>query len=476
MRLSDSIEKAGFFWLPNHPGEQYPGNLRISKSGEISLHIVYRPTTLNSELLHSGTPIGKEPPRILGIVDNSPVALQKCVADDDPFQLFRLFEHHVSRSRFRIGAAFIGAPFANDEPITFSTVDFSVEGLSEWLSISGFHTEINHYPAKAEWSLQYTQPDDISILLPDGIQLKFGFDPKFSLPDSKVSQISSGISQRMHISLVSDRLLPIEAFHTIMHKIQMFLILVLDKVVSVEWVKGYSIDKLDKREKEIATNIYYHSQIQTRQQNAYVPMICNYNEVSDSLELMLGKWFEDYEIMQPAFDLYLSSKSGAYKYLSGVFLALIQALETLHRRLSNETEMEADDFNKLRADIMRVVPPNRKRFVESKLEFANEISLRKRLKQLICPFAELYGTSKEIRELVRKTIVVRNYLTHYDRKSESKAKQIIDDDLLVICLKLEALFQLHFLHRTGMNISRVKSLASKSIALRHRLGLDEGGS
>ena len=476
MRLSDPIEKAGFFWLPSHPEEQFPGNLRISESGEVSLQIVHRSTMLDSQLLDSGTPIGKEPPRILGIVDDNPVTLQGCIAVHDPFQLFRLMEHHVFTSRFHIGAAFVGAPFVDDELISFSKVDFSIEGLSEWFSISGFHTEINHDLAKAEWSLHYTQPDDISILLPDGIQLKFEFDPKFSFPDSRVSQMSSEISQHMHISLVSDRLLPIEAFHTIIHKIQVFLILVLDKVVSIEWVKGYSVDKLDKKEQEIATNIYYHSQLQARQQDAFVPMICSYNEISDNLESMLGKWFADYEIMQPAFDLYLSSKAGSYKYFSGVFLALMQALETLHRRLSNETQMETDDFEKLRADIMRVVPPDRRKFVESKLEYANEISLRKRLKQLICPFAEFYGTSREIKILIRKTIIVRNYLTHYDRKSERKAKQIIDDDLLVICLKLEALFQLHFLHLTGMSVSRVKSIASKNTVLRHRLGLDGGGS
>ena len=472
MHLSDPIQKPGFFWLPNHPDEQYPGNLRISESGEVTLQIVFRPTTIDSTLLHSGTPIGKEPPRILGIIDNTPVTLQRCVAVDDPLQLFRLMEHHVSTSRFRIGAAFVGAPFVNDEPIAFSTVDFSIDGLSEWFSISGFHTDINNDPTRAVWSLHYTQPDDISILLPDGIQLKFEFDPKFSLPDSKISQMSSEISQHMHISLVSDRLLPIETFHTIIHKIQMFLILVLDKVVSIKWVKGYSFDKLDERDKKIATNIYYHSQLQARQRDAFVPMICTYNEISSDLERMLAKWFTDYELMQPAFDLYLSSKAGAYKYLNGIFLALVQALETLHRRLSNETEMEIGDFEKLRADILKCVPSERRKFVESKLEYANEISLRKRLRQLIFPFAEWYGTSTEIKELVRKTIIVRNYLTHYDRKSEDKAKQIIDDDLVAICLKLETLFQLHFLHLTGMSISRVKSIASKNSLLRQRLGLD----
>ena len=37
MRLSEPIEKHGFFWLPEDTENQVPGILRISESGGITL-------------------------------------------------------------------------------------------------------------------------------------------------------------------------------------------------------------------------------------------------------------------------------------------------------------------------------------------------------------------------------------------------------------------------------------------------------
>ena len=111
--------------------------------------------------------------------------------------------------------------------------------------------------------------------------------------------------------------------------------------------------------------------------------------------------------------------------------------------------------------------------MDSKLKYANEISLRKRLKRLIHPFGDLFGTSSEIKLFVQNTVDVRNYLTHYDKAEESRTKHIIDNNLYDICLKLDALLQLQFLQFTGMDINRIRSIASRSHVLRRRLGLDE---
>ncbi len=473
MRLSTPIEKPGFFWLPSHPDQHYPGNLHISKAGDITLRIVHRPTAVDSRLLHSKTPVGDDPPRILGIVDNNPVTLQKCAAIDDPFYLWRIVEGGVSVSRFRVGAAFIGASFPGEESICFSRVECSFESLTEWFSISGFRPEINSDSEPADWSLHYAQPDNISVTLPCGIQLSFLFHPSFALPDYKTSQLSSGISQQIHVSLVSENQLPFVAFFNVLHRIQTYLCLVMNKVTSQEWIRGYSKEKLDKWHREIPTDVFYQSQLREQQNDAHVSMLYNYRDISEDFESTILKWFEHFETIQPAFELYLSSKIGAHKYLTGIFLSLIQSLETLHRRTSNETVMEPDDFNQLRATIIEAAPLQRRAFVESKLEHANELSLSTRLKRLIRPFRELFGTSSEIKLLLRNIVVVRNYLTHYDDAQESRAKRIIDRDLYNICLKMDVLLQLQFLQFTGMDVDQITSIAIKNHLIRRRLALDE---
>lgn len=234
MRLSKPIEKPGFFWLPSNPDQRYPGNLNISGAGEISLRIVHLPTATDSRQLQSKTPIGNDPPCVLGIVDNTAVTLQKCTVVDDPLYFLRIVEGGVSVSRFRVGAALIGAPFSDDEPILFSRVECSFENLSEWISISGFRPELNSNSGPASRSLHYTQPNNISVTLPSGIQLNFVFHSEFSHPASKASQLSSGISQQIHVSLVSEHPLAFAEFFNILHKTQTFLCLVMSKVTSLE--------------------------------------------------------------------------------------------------------------------------------------------------------------------------------------------------------------------------------------------------
>ena len=369
--------------------------------------------------------------------------------------------------------ASLSSQLHNSQPIAFSKMKFSFESLSEWFSISGFRSKMDSDCEKAHWSLHYTQPDDISMPLPDGVQLEFEFSPTFSFPDYKVSQLSSNISQQIHVSLETDRPLQIECFFEIMRRIQTFLCLVMNRAASIEWIKGYSKDKLDKHDREIETNIFFYSQLQGPPRDAHGPIIYKYRDISDDFQESLLKWFDKFDIIQPAFDLYLSSKIGAHKYLNGVFLSLIQSLETFHRRTSNETEMEKEDFDQLRATVIESVPPERRNHIDSRLEYANEISLSKRLKRLIKPFRSLFGTSTEVKSLVRDTVDVRNYLTHYDKRVEDRAKKIIDRDLYDICLKLDVLIQLCFLKFSGMDADRVKSLAQNSRVVRHRLGLND---
>ena len=473
MRLSNPIDKPGFFWLPNRPEQHYPGTLHVSESGEITLRIVHRPTAVDPQHLHGNSPLGEEPPRILGIVDNNPITLAKCVATDDPFYFLRVIEGYVSESKFRVGAAFVGASFVADETVAFSRLEFSLENLNEWFSISGFQPRTNSGSEKADWSLHYTQPDSISMTLPDGVRLQFAFSPSFSLPDYKVSQLSSMISQRMYVSLASDELLPVDRFLIILHRVHTFLCVMMSKIVAIEWVKGYSRNKLDKWNREVETDIFYHSQLQGQRRDVHVSHTFGYNDISTDFEETILRWLADYETIHPAVDLYLSSKTGEHKYLNGLFLSLIQGLETLHRRTTDHTEMKPDDFDRLRSTIRDAIPRDKRSFVESRLTYANEISLRKRLKRLIDPFQDLFGTSSEIKSLVRDMVDVRNYLTHYDKKLEGKAKRIGDNELHTMCLKLDALFQLHFLKLTGMDTDRIRSMARGNRVLRHRLALDD---
>ena len=70
-------------------------------------------------------------------------------------------------------------------------------------------------------------------------------------------------------------------------------------------------------------DIFYHSPLLGQRRDTHVPMVYGYNDIADGFEETILKWFANYETIQPAFDLYLSSRIGAHKYLNGVFLSQI---------------------------------------------------------------------------------------------------------------------------------------------------------
>ena len=199
-------------------------------------------------------------------------------------------------------------------------------------------------------------------------------------------------------------------------------------------------------------------------------MLFLYRDVVNEFEEILHRWLKNYETSEPAFNLYFASKSGAHKYLDGNFLSLVQGIETLHRRNSQETPMPEEEFSNLVDTILKNVPNDKKELIKEKLKYANELSLRKRLRKMIEPFRNFFGSSNGRQSFISKVASTRNYLTHYDSKLASEAAS--GKDLLMLYMKLEALFQLHFLRLIGIKDESISAIVEANRALRYKLGFE----
>lgn len=216
-------------------------------------------------------------------------------------------------------------------------------------------------------------------------------------------------------------------------------------------------------------NIFYESISYSEKAPTRNPheMLFTYWTIKDSAQEVFNNWINAYEFLNPAFNLYFSTKLGAHKYLEGKFLALAQGLETYHRRTSNETLMTADAFESLVADILKSCPKENIEWLQGRLKNGNEINLGKRLKRIIEPFKQYLGSSSERNKILRKIVDTRNYLTHYNKDLEvtyAKGK-----DLLLLCYKMEAIFNLHFLNVLGFTDEEIKKIVSNCYPLRQKL-------
>lgn len=447
MRLSEPIEKPGFFWLPKDAQNKLPGILCISESGEITLTVNY--------FWNPGLDARSD--RIVGIIDSDRITLDECFPKKRNTYL-----GGVSTATIHAKRAFIGVNYGEGKEVTFSKLTFSVDGLDEWLAISGIKVEDNWEDRSG--SIHHNLPKDIAFNLPNGMELKFTFQHNSSLPSIPIVT-EAKITQKAYISLISKELRPIDDFLDLVFKLQHFLCFAIDKPVSIDSITGFSNEitrEIEPKEKyEIPIKVYdpRRPYSETRPEIYSFHMIFIYEDVADQFEKILTKWLENYEISEPAFNLYFASMSGGHK-LESKFLSLAQGIETLHSRTSQEVQMPKKEFSNLKDEILKAISDDdQKRWIEEKLRYANELSLRKRLKQMLEPFKDLFENSKSRNAFIGKVVDTRNYFTHYDSSLESKAAG--GTDLRNLSMKLKALFQLHFLRLIEIDANTIKSIVNR---------------
>ena len=158
-------------------------------------------------------------------------------------------------------------------------------------------------------------------------------------------------------------------------------------------------------------------------------------------------------------------------HLEGGFLFLVHGMESLHRRSSSETMMSEEEFNTLLDTILQSTPDKWKQLVRTNLNYANEISLQRRIRQMVTHFRDLFGNESARSKFTNQVVKTRNYLTHYDRRSRNEAVTE-PEELLQLHSKLEALVQLHMLRLLGIEDDHIKAIATRYPPLKKKLGID----
>jgi len=459
MRLSEKFEKAGYFWLPTTPDEKLPGTIRISDSGEAELEIL---GIFGGQIKAFDRESKIE--RINGVIEGGKlVTLDKCFYTNKSFS-----SGGISKSLAYVHFVFVGVQYEDDEDITFSSFKVAVEGLDEWLSISGIKVE-HDWEAKSA-SINFKPPDEIPIKLTEDINLIFTF--AWTYP-SLGNVTEAKISQKAYIKFIANKLLPLQDFTSLSFKLNNFLCFAIDQTVSIISATAYSYELKQKikgdKEYEVPIDIYYPSLpfSQNLPKVEWHTMLFRYPNIAESLQGALIKWLETYDRIEPAFNLYFASKTGAHKYIDGKFLSLAQGLETFHRRTSDETVMPDTEFKDIVAALIDACPKIRKKWLKGKLKYSNEPALRTRLKQIVENFAEFFGYSKDRKSFINQIVNTRNYLTHYDlslKSSACRGAQLFD-----VCMKMECLFQLHFMKEIGFSDDQIKTIVENNYKFKQKL-------
>ena len=447
MRIKGELKGSGYFWLPSVPDKQIPGTLSISEGEVIKLELFGVFGTLDEP----------EPvERIVGHVRGMGfVTLDDCSCRrmSSSVDTSRTFDD-ISKSSIEVMRVFKGVAYREGEMPRFDTFTFSIEGIDEWVGISGIEKDYQFENHAA--TISYKLPANIPLKLNNGMELSivFGWKPPLSLNKKEV-----GIAQKTYFHLVSQGPRELEKFISVANELTTFLCFAINEVVYLDSMSTvFDTPHQDVRKNlrsETSVDIYSFNSLHSKDDPEIYKhkMLFEFEKIQDRAETIINNWIKGCEQSGPVFHLYVWARRNAYPYLEARFLSLVQGLEIYHRRISNEKEMDEAEFEQLVENLIKQCPQGREKWLEGRLRYGNEVSLRKRITRLIEPFKDLFGNKGKRKKLVNRIVDTRNNLTHHHLEREDI------DDLWVLCQKMEALFQLLFLQMIGFGQEEIRSIA-----------------
>ena len=461
MQLPESIETYGYFWLVEKPDNRLAGVLRISENGDASLEMF---GAFDSPHTRPREQLTEKRLHILGVTDKAgPVTLVDCIVVQ---QTDVVNVEPLSKSSVHVGCVFWGAHFDSEE-ICFSGVTFSVEGLDEWFVFH--HRPFSRDGDAAEpFSVTYNQPEPITFPISDDLNLGFHMGAGMNL-----SLFEQAITTKMSISIESSRMRSFTEFMQLLRKVKNFICLAFDRSVSFTSITGSRREPNAPYAPRDTVVIYgqFDPYDLPKEDISAGNFLISFDEVANNIQEYLPRWLERYEEYEPTFNLYFAVSANRHMHLEGGFLFLVHGIESLHRRSSSEMRMPAEEFKSVLDAIIQGTPDTWRRWVQERLKYANELSLRSRIRQMITPFNDLFGAEYAREKFVRQVVSTRNYLTHYDQSIKNQA--VTDpQELLQLHLKLEAFVQLHLLRLLGIDHDHIRSMATRYPPLRRKLGFE----
>ena len=448
----DSFSIDGFWWFPENSNHKVSGTLHHSID-KITLNLMGTLTDLTKFQDQFEYEI------IMGIsTKGDPITLHKCYANN-----FSMSHPSFATSSYSILYIFQGSHFLKKEDMKFSKVYAHLTHFDEWIGLSGFNAGLDKINEN-KISITYSQPKKIEFDLINNFTATIWFG--YSLHSSSVNEKEQGIKQRIALNIESRNEKSFFEFQKILMDIRNFLGLACLSPIHPIEVKG-----ITESNKEEVNNQTIHTTISIYNTQSNMPkeivnvnsanMLFTYVDIKENVQSYFQKWFENKSILEPTYNAYSGVLYNKHIYLDQKLLLLIQAVESYHRRTSNATEVTEDEHKKRLNEIMSNVPEHHKIWLQNKLQFSNEISLRKRLKSILEQFKFILPNhEQQIKPFINYVVDTRNYLTHYSNNAKENIKDY--DKMYLTSEYLKLIIESCLLVSLGFPVEKIESLITKS--------------
>lgn len=391
--MTDNLETTGYWNFHNDNENSYAGNLVIDKH-EITL------TLLGCEklpeepfIVHGTTATGKK------------ITLNKCFLSSRHMAFPGIPSVEITAILY-----FKGDHLSFDK-LQFNSALLQISSLNYWVDIGGFEDFENK---EETFTVKYKNPEPITFYITEEV--------KFVLLFQKTSPLfrpthDCTVTQDTLILIKSAGQFDLDTFWNYVSMLNSFLTLAFfsqPHVYEIKFKRGKKIldfafaGQKDKEPDE-----------KTSRRN----FLFTYQTIQSEFTAIFKKWSELHAFIEPVLNVLQESFDSRNVIAENKFLNVVQGIETFHRRRRKNEKVSKDVYKKMVDEIIETCPPEYASWLKEKLNFANEPTLKERLKEL---FNEL--DPKLIRhlfqhseKLILDTKNSRNYYTHYDARLEKKA-------------------------------------------------------
>ena len=386
-----------------------------------------------------------------------------------PFSLFNSLicggEIHLPGGRScKISSVFgvVGGHYRSPEEILFKKVEVQFTGLVEWTCMTGIGIKVEENPRSITATYKILPVIDLGKFGPFSARLEISSNVQ---PDFH----SFNIKENCTFVLEVEQMQPYLVFEEYIYAFQLFLSLAIQHPVRALQIVG-NIDK--PRETIQSTPIFEDFLIIRKisksdwEDDKLIPqfLLFNLHDLHPSPAAIFERFVERKEKLSAAIDLYFSTiyNNGGIPRVE--FLTLAQSLEAYHRAVMPGKYEDGETYkNGLRTKFWNVVPvppeidADFRAALAKKLDYLNEFSLRKRLKELAIKHTailkELIGDANSFSELVSD---LRNKLTHPGEGNEKPDKDY--RKLIRFSEMMALLLEVCFLDEIGFTQEAIKDI------------------
>jgi hypothetical protein len=149
--------------------------------------------------------------------------------------------------------------------------------------------------------------------------------------------------------------------------------------------------------------------------------LLSFEDVADRFDEVVPAWFSLYQAAQYSmYDLFLKYVQPPF-YLEDSFSRIVRGLETWHRLIEGGQIMDEEEFDALLKRLREAAGSGTHRqFVQMRLKYGNELTLKQRLDALIDQGGEpMSAVVESLDRFTRRVTDVRNSMTHFGEVGES---------------------------------------------------------